>query len=73
MKDLKKRILQAIEEGNLFDFIANNYWQMSKEELASVCKEALYAGHQLTHTSNGTPEYMEHLKENIQENMTDDE
>ena len=26
--------------GNLFDFICNNYWKLSKEELKDLCKEA---------------------------------
>ena len=33
-----------------YDFIANNYWKMSKEELASVAKELLYAIHYFNKT-----------------------
>lgn len=28
-----------------YDFIANNYWKMSKEEIVSITKELMYAIH----------------------------
>lgn len=39
---MKEEILKACKDGTLYDFIANNYWKMSKEELKTVCLEAIY-------------------------------
>ena len=39
---MKEEILKACKDGTLYDFIANNYWKMSKEELKDVCLEAVY-------------------------------
>ena len=39
---MKEEILKACKDGTLYDFIANNYWNMSKEELKDVCLEAIY-------------------------------
>lgn len=34
-----------IKERGLFDFVASEYWKMSKEDLATLCKEFAYAVH----------------------------
>lgn len=39
---MKEEIMKAIEEKRLYDFIANNYWQMSKEELKDVLLEVIW-------------------------------
>lgn len=39
---MKDEIMKAIEENTIYDFIANNYWQMSKEELKDVLLEAIW-------------------------------
>lgn len=36
---MKDEVMKAIEENRLYDFIANNYWKMSKEELKDVILE----------------------------------
>ena len=36
---MKDEIMKAIEENRLYDFIANNYWRMSKDELKDVILE----------------------------------
>ena len=36
---MKDEIMKAIEENKLYDFIANNYWNMTKEELKDVILE----------------------------------
>lgn len=34
--------ITALEEGKAYDFIANNYWQMSREELKDILLEFIY-------------------------------
>lgn len=39
---MKDEIMKAIEENRLYDYIANNYYKMSKEELKDVLLEAIW-------------------------------
>ena len=39
---MKDEIMKAIEEDRLYDFIANNYYKMSKEELKDVLLEVIW-------------------------------
>lgn len=32
-----------IEETSIYSYVANHYWEMSKDQLASFCKELDYA------------------------------
>lgn len=43
MDDIKKQIIEAIEKGQLYDFIANNYYQMTKIELKDVLLEVIWS------------------------------
>lgn len=47
MKDAMVEFVEVLKNNpdHAYDFIANNYYKMSKEELASVAKELLYAIH----------------------------
>lgn len=38
-----KEIIKGIEEKGVFDFVANNYWILSKEDLRDIVKELSYA------------------------------
>lgn len=38
-------ILQALQKGEAYDYVANNYYKLSKEELRFVLLECLYVGH----------------------------
>lgn len=40
---MKDEVMKAIEEDKLYDFIANNYWRMSKEELKDVLLEVIWS------------------------------
>ena len=44
---MKKELLQALKECRLYDYIANNYWRLSKEELAFIGKELAFAVYQV--------------------------
>lgn len=37
-----EKLIQAVRDDNLYDYIANNYCEMTKEELAVVIKEYDY-------------------------------
>ena len=43
---MKDRVMKAIEDNELYDFIAENYWKMEKEELKDILLEALWTGYQ---------------------------
>lgn len=43
MANLRKQYIEALEDGKGYDFIANNYWEFSKEELKDIILELTYA------------------------------
>lgn len=47
MEDIMMEFVEVLKNNHnhAYDFIANNYYKMSKEELASITKELLYAIH----------------------------
>lgn len=38
----KKEVIKACKEQRLYDFVANNYYDMTLEELKDICLEAIY-------------------------------
>lgn len=38
-----KEIIEGVKKEGIFDFIVNNYWKLSKEDLRDVAKELDYA------------------------------
>ena len=41
-KELRDKLLTETKKGRLYDFIANEYWQLSKDELTNIAKECVY-------------------------------
>ena len=39
---MKDEVMKAIQENRLYDFIANHYWEMSKEELKDILLEVIW-------------------------------
>ena len=39
---MEKEIIQAIKKGKLYDYIANNFYKMSKEHLRDLILEIIY-------------------------------
>lgn len=39
---MKKEIMQAIKEDRLYDFIANNYYKIDREETRDLILELIY-------------------------------
>ena len=42
-ENMKEEFLKAIEGNRAYDFVAQNYYKMSDEELKDIALEALYA------------------------------
>lgn len=42
-KQLVNELMESIENGGLYDYIANNYYKMSKEQLKEIILELDYA------------------------------
>lgn len=38
-----KEIIEGVKKEGIFEFIVNNYWKLSKEDLRDVAKELDYA------------------------------
>ena len=36
-------IIRALKNGNVFEFMANNWWEIEKEDLKDIAKELDYA------------------------------
>lgn len=41
---MKDEVMKALEENRLYDYIANNYWNMSNEVLKDILLEAIWVG-----------------------------
>lgn len=39
---MEQEIIQAIKKGNLYDYIANNFYKISKEDLRDLILEIIY-------------------------------
>lgn len=55
MENIMKDLIEVLKSNpnHAYDFIANNYYKFSKEELASVTKELLYAVHYFNEEQEG--------------------
>lgn len=72
MQTRKAEIINAVKTGDnatgkLYDYIANNYWQMSTDELKRVALEAIYALDACTKIDGG--EWMKAVKTELIENL----
>jgi hypothetical protein len=73
-KNTKTELLEILnnERGNLYDFIANNYWLMSKDDLKSLALEIVallyvYASRLNTDSERANKEMHAELLETIKE------
>lgn len=46
MRERDKELLKACRKGNMYDFIASNAYQFTKEELVEILKQTYYAVYQ---------------------------
>lgn len=42
-RELIQGLLKAIDEKKVYDWLSDNYWKLSKDELATISKELAYA------------------------------
>lgn len=57
----KQEIFKAISKDEIYDYIANNYYMLSKELLKDIILEALWSGY----NSCGTNKYNDELLSNL--------
>lgn len=67
MEKQEQEILKAIENDSIFDYIANNYWNMSRDMLKAILLEYIYA---LYEVENHRVEPWEAV-DNVIENLKD--
>lgn len=72
MENIMKDFVEVLKNNpsHAYDFIANNYYKMSKEELASVAKELLYAIYWFHKEEEA--EILESVSIELEDNMNDD-
>ena len=61
-----KQFLNAMDDDREYDFIANNYSNMSKGELKSILLEYMYAIHSTPHKSMS---FESDVKENVRDQL----
>ena len=67
---LKAELLKATEQRSLYDYIANNYHNMTRYDLKDVCLEVLYSIHQLLKTEQELFDlFSKILSENLEERL----
>lgn len=60
-------LLDAIQDGTLYDFICNNYTLCSKDELTSIIKEIMFTLYELK--VDTTTDFKQTLTENLKESF----
>ena len=60
MEDVRNEVIKAIEEDRGYDYISNNYYKFTKEELKDMCLEFLYTLYKLDYDES---EVLDYLKE----------
>lgn len=61
------KFLDSMDDDKAYNFIANNYWQMSKADLKTVLLEYIYAVH------NSPKETQDEINERIRDNIEERE
>ena len=69
-KTLKEEMIEAIENDTFYDFISNNYYRFTKDELATIIKEFEYTRYEVEKRGY---EFVPRLIENLEDFFKDDE
>ena len=75
-KDTMNSLKAAIRENKAYDWIANNYYKLSKEDLKDVALEIIYMYYDITMTeptSEGQEQCIESLEERFDMRVEDDD
>lgn len=62
-----KQFIDSMDDENEYDFIANNYYQMTKEDLKTILLEYIYAPHCIS------KEVEDKVRENVREELEERE
>lgn len=67
---MEKEIIQAIKKGKLYDYIANNFYKISKEDLRDLILEIIYMiYYDYEYSIDGNRQLLnEHIVECLKEN-----
>lgn len=65
---MEKEIIQAIKKGKLYDYIANNFYKISKEDLRDLVLEIIYMIYYDYEYSIDRQLLNEHIVECLEEN-----
>ena len=63
-----KKYVEALKNGNGYQFICDNGHEMSKMELCDIIKEFDYVIKNMSIVNMGSSVYLEHVAESIEEN-----
>ena len=63
-----KEYVEALKNGNGYQFICDNGYEMSKSELCDIIKEFTYVIKDLSIRNVGSSIYLEYVAESIEEN-----
>lgn len=66
-----KEILSAVKSGKDYDFIANNYYNMEREELATVYKELAYSIYSFL-SEDEYKRFLQHYTVTLEERLSED-
>lgn len=69
---MKKQVIEAMRKRRLFDWLADNYDDLSKEDLRDIAKELAYAIEQSIEINNDRTAYF-HAMQNLKENLLEDD
>lgn len=64
-KNLLEQLKEAVSNHNIYDFIANNYWQMSKEELKDIILELDFAIYSVVKNEKLKNDIYDEIDENL--------
>ena len=69
-----KDFIKVLNDGgdSAYDFIANNYYNMTKSELADIIKELIWAIHDMTYKLDGE-EIFKAVGEELEESYMDED
>ena len=68
---MKKELLEAIKSDMVYDYVANNYWKLSKEELAYIAKELAFAVY--TVLKEDAKSVWNEMQENVENDIKEEE
>ena len=69
---MKKQLLEAIKDDMVYDYVANNYWRLSKEELAYIAKELAFAVH-IALSKGNAQDVWDEMQENVENDIKEEE